>query len=296
MSHVDIFEQARPKLTGIAYGMLGSTMEAEDVVQDTYLRWQGVDTTSIDSPTAYLTTVASRIAIDRLRSAKMRREEYVGPWLPEPYITSVEADPADKVTAAESLSTSMLVALERLQPVERAVLLLREVFDYDYAEIADIVDKSPENCRQIARRAREKAGDLSRPPRPSADTETKIIARYIDAVSQGDPERLSEIFAQDVVLTPDGGGHVRAARKQLFGALRVAKHFVGIQHMAPEGMEVKTVRANGDISLLALLDGMPITVLSFEIEDDQVTGIRGLANPEKLRNLDLRALGTPDLA
>ena len=283
---VDIFEQARPRLTGIAYGMLGSMMDAEDVVQDTYLRWMGVDAATIQSPTAFLITTASRIAIDRLRSARSRRETYVGPWLPEPLLTSFEHDPADVVSAAESLSISMLMALERLQPVERAVLLLREVFDYDYVEIADIVDKSPENCRQIARRARERAGDLTR-SRPSTDTETRIIAQYIEAVSDGDVDRLASIFAEDIVLTPDGGGLVRAARKPLYGAQRVARHFVGIQHMAPPGMETRMVRANGDISLLALLDGHPITVLTFEIEDEKVTGLRGLANPEKLGRLNL---------
>lgn len=286
---VDIFEQARPRLIGIAYGMLGSMMDAEDVVQETYLRWMGVDTTSVDSPTAFLTTTASRIAIDKLRSAQARRESYLGPWLPEPLLTSLEPDPADIVSAAESLSISMLIALERLQPVERAVLLLREVFDYDYVEIADIVDKSPANCRQIARRARERAGDLTR-SRPNTDTEIKIIAQYIDAVSNGDVDRLAEIFAEDIVLTPDGGGLVRAARKTLFGAHRVAKHFVGIQHMAPDGMETKIVRANGDISILALLDGIPITILTFEIEDEKVTALRGLANPEKLQRLDLSNL------
>lgn len=284
--NVDIFEQARPRLTAIAYGMLGSMMDAEDVVQDTYLRWMGVDAKRVDSPTAFLTTTVSRIAIDRLRSAKTRRESYVGPWLPEPLLRSVEPDPADVVSAAESLSISMLMALERLQPVERAVLLLREVFDYDYVEIADIVDKSPDNCRQIARRARERAGDLNR-SRPSTDAETKIIAQYVDAVSEGEVDRLAEIFAEDIVLTADGGGRVRAARKALFGAHRVARHFVGIQHMAPEGMELKIVRANGDISLLALLDGVPITILTFEIEDERVTALRGLANPEKLQRLDL---------
>ncbi|MGB7860322.1 MAG: sigma-70 family RNA polymerase sigma factor, partial [Acidimicrobiia bacterium] len=156
-----VFEQNRSRLTGIAYGMLGSVMEAEDVVQDAYLRWHGVDPSRVDSPAAYLTTITTRLAIDRLKSAQVRREQYVGPWLPEPIVTSYAPDPAQVVEEAESLSMAMLVALERLNPVERAVLLLRDVFDYDYAEIADVVDKSPANCRQIARRARDKAGDLS---------------------------------------------------------------------------------------------------------------------------------------
>lgn len=284
--NLEVFEQNRSRLTGIAYGMLGSMMDAEDVVQDTYLRWTDVDAATVDSPAAFLTTTTTRIAIDRLRSAQMRREQYVGPWLPEPLIRSVEPDPADVVSAAESLSLSMLLALERLQPVERAVLLLREIFDYDYSEIADIVDKSPANCRQIAKRARERAGDLTR-SRPSSDTENSIINHYIDAVTAGDVDRLAEVFAEDVVLTADGGGVVRAARHPLFGAERVARHLVGVQPQTPKRTEVRIVRANGDITIMGLLEGSPIGTVTFEIEDQVVTGIRALLNPEKLDRLDL---------
>jgi RNA polymerase sigma-70 factor (ECF subfamily) len=282
--HTELFEQHRSRLTGIAYGMLGSLMDAEDVVQDTYLRWAGIDLATVDAPAAFLTTMCTRIAIDRLRSARVRRERYVGPWLPEPIIGSVEPDPADVVGEAESLSLAMLVALERLQPVERAVLLLREVFDYDYTEIADIVDKSPANCRQIAVRARERAGDLSR-SRPTSDAENAIISRYVEAVTAGDVDRLAEIFADDVVLWADGGGKARAARHPLFGATRVARHLVGVQPQTPPGTEVRLVRANGEISILGLLDGTPIGLIVFEVQDDLVIGVRALLNPEKLERL-----------
>lgn len=282
--HTELFEQHRSRLTGIAYGMLGSLMDAEDVVQDTYLRWAGVDLATVDAPAAFLTTVCTRIAIDRLRSARVRRERYVGPWLPEPIIGSVEPDPADIVGEAESLSLAMLVALERLQPVERAVLLLREVFDYDYTEIADIVDKSPANCRQIAVRARERAGDLSR-SRTTSDAENAIISRYVEAVTAGDVDRLAEIFADDVVLWADGGGKARAARHPLFGATRVARHLVGVQPQTPPGTEVRLVRANGEISIMGLLDGMPIGLIVFEVQDDLVIGVRALLNPDKLDRL-----------
>ena len=285
-AHVEIFEANRSRLTGIAYGMLGSQMDAEDVIQDTYLRWIGVELSTVESPAAYLTTITTRIAIDRLRSAQARREQYVGPWLPEPILRSVEPDPADVVTAAESLSLSMLTALERLRPVERAVLLLREIFDYDYNEIADIVDRSPANCRQIARRSRERAGDLTR-SRPTTDTESRIIAQYIDAVTVGDVDRLSEIFAEDVVLVADGGGVVRAARHPLFGAVRVAKHLIGVQPQTPEGTEVALVRANGEITLMGLLDNTPIGLVTFEIEEDEVVAVRALLNPEKLNRLQI---------
>lgn len=284
--HTELFEQQRSRLTGIAYGMLGSVMDAEDVVQDAYLRWLAVDVAEIESPAAFLTTMTTRIAIDRLRSARVRREQYVGPWLPEPVIGSVEPDPADIVAEAESLSISMLIALERLQPVERAVLLLREIFDYDYTDIADIVDKSPANCRQIAVRARERAGDLTR-SHPTSDAENAIISRYVDAVTAGDVGRLAEIFADDVVLWADGGGIARAARHPLFGATRVARHLVGVQPQTPPGTEVRLVRANGEISLVGLSDGSPIGLITFEIRDDVVVGVRALLNPEKLGRLDL---------
>lgn len=283
---VTVFEQHRSRLTGLAYGMLGSMMDAEDVVQDAYLRWMGVDASTIDSPAAFLTTITTRIAIDRLRSARVKREQYVGPWLPEPIIRAAEPDPADVVSEAESLSIAMLTALERLQPVERAVLLLREVFDYDYGEIADIVDRSPANCRQIAKRARERAGDMSR-SRPSSPTESAVIAHYIDAVTAGDVDRLAEIFAQDVVLVADGGGRARAARHPLFGAVRVAKHLIGVQPQTPEGTVVEIVRANGEITIMGLLQGTPIGLITFEIHDELVTGIRALLNPEKLERLEI---------
>lgn len=286
--HTELFEQHRSRLTGIAYGMLGSLMDAEDVVQDAYLRWIDVDLAAVDSPAAFLTTMTTRIAIDRLRSARVKREQYVGPWLPEPVIGSPESDPADVVEEAESLSIAMLVALERLQPVERAVLLLREIFDYDYAEIADIVDKSPANCRQIAVRARERAGDLGR-SHPTSDAESRIIARYVEAVTAGDVEGLAEIFAEDVVLWADGGGNARAARHPLFGALRVARHLVGVQPQTPPGTEVRLVRANGEISLMGLVDGAPVGLITFEIDDDLVTGVRALLNPDKLERLDYLA-------
>lgn len=280
----EVFEQNRSRLLGIAYGMLGSVMDAEDVVQEAYLRWRGVDAVGIDSPTAYLTTVVTRLAIDRLRSAQMRRETYVGPWVPEPLIGPLEPDPADVIAEAESLSLTMLTALERLNPVERAVLLLREVFDYDYVEIADIVDKSPANCRQIAARARERAGDASR-TRTDPAVEMRIVEHYVDAVRSGDAQRLAEVFSQDVVLWSDGGGKARAARHLIYGAERVARHLVGVTRSVADHVDVAVVRANGDIALVGVEDGVTTAVLAFEIRDDQVTAIRAILNPDKLERV-----------
>lgn len=285
MNETEIFEHNRRRLTGIAYGMLGSVMDAEDVVQDAYLRWREVDVVDVDSPEAYLTTITTRLAIDRLRSARARRETYVGPWLPEPIVRELTPDPADVVSEAESLSMAALVALERLNPVERAVLLLRDVFDLDYAEIADIVDKSPANCRQIARRARERAGDTRRPRPQGVDVETQIISRYLEKVSQGDVEGVASIFAEDVVLWSDGGGKARAARHLLYGATRVARHLVGVSPQAPPGTEIRIARVNGDPAILGVLDGEVIAVVSFEIADGLVIAVRAVLNPDKLAHL-----------
>jgi RNA polymerase sigma-70 factor, ECF subfamily len=280
--NTEIFAAHRSRLLGIAYGMLGSTMEAEDVVQDAYLRWRDIDSSRIDSPAAYLTTVTTRLAIDVLRSARRRREEYVGPWLPEPLVTAFEADPAEAVAAAEKLSLGLMSALERLSPVERAVMLLREIFDMDYSEIADVVDKSPENCRQIAVRARQRAGDAKRRPARNAETERHVLDAYVAAIKEEDIEQLAAVFAADVVLWTDGGGKVRAARHSLSGAWRVARHLVGVAGQIPEDIEVQIVRCNGEPALLGLSDGVPNGLLVFEIDEGLVTGIRAQLNPDKL--------------
>lgn len=284
MSDIEAFERNRSRLAGIAYGMLGSVMEAEDVVQDAYLRWRGVDTGKIDSPDAYLTTITTRLAIDRLKSARARRERYVGPWLPEPMVTSQAEDPAAIVLEAESLSMALLAALEKLNPVERAVLLLREVFDMDYAEISPIVDKSPANCRQIASRARDKAGDQGRRT-TAAPSDFEIIMRYVDRVSQGDVEGVAAVFAEDVVLWSDGGGVARAARHPLFGATRVARHMVGVAPQTPEGTKIVFALVNGDPGLLGVLDGRVIAALAFEIEEGLVVALRAVLNPDKLAHI-----------
>jgi RNA polymerase sigma-70 factor, ECF subfamily len=280
-----IFEEHRRRLFGIAYGMLGSVGDAEDVVQEAYLRWAGVDLATIDSPAAYLTTVTTRLAIDELRSARRRREEYTGPWLPEPRVTEMDPDPADVVVEAEQLSLAMLTAFERLNPVERAVLVLREVFDLDYAEIADIVDKSPANTRQIAVRARERAGDATRQRSQVTADDHRLMSAYLEAASAGDVERLAEVFSQDVVLWADGGGKARAARKPLFGAERVARHLVGVAPQAPPGTEISLVRVNGDPAVMATVDGRCIALVAFEVAEGKVIGVRAILNPDKLAHV-----------
>ena len=286
-----VFERHRIRLFGIAYGMLGSVMDAEDVVQDVYLRWAGVDLATIDSPAAYLTTMTTRTAINVLNSARHRRETYIGSWLPEPLVGIFEPDPGEAIVDAEQFSLAMLTALERLNPVERAVLILRDVFDLDYPDIADIVDKSPANCRQLAVRARERVGDAGRRRAHDQSTDARLVGEYLAAVAADDVDRLAQVFAQDVVLWADGGGRARAARHPLHGAARVARHLVGVRSQAPPGMELSVIRANGDPALMARAGGRCVAVIAFQVEESQVTEVRAILNPEKLNHLGSSHLG-----
>jgi RNA polymerase sigma-70 factor (ECF subfamily) len=276
-----LFEQHRGQLFGVAYGMLGSTADAEDIVQDAFLRWRSVEPSTVDSPVAYLTTITTRLAMDHLRSARVRRETYVGPWLPEPIVRTND-DPAAVVTMAEQISVAMLTTLERLNPVERAVLLLRDVFDLDYAEIADIVDKSPANTRQIAVRARDRVGDAARSRPVASEVEQRLLHGYLAAISSGDLDALAEVFAEDVVLWSDGGGKVRAARHLLNGAWRVARHLIGVSSQTPPDTEVSVVRVNGEPGFMGSVDGAPIGIVSFDIRDERIVGVHAFLNPDKL--------------
>lgn len=283
----EVFEQHRRRLIGIAYGMLGSVMDAEDVVQDVYLRWAGVDHTTVETPAAYLTTMTTRQAINQLKTARKRRETYVGPWLPEPLVTELDADPAEIVAGAEHLSLSLLSALERINPTERAVFLLREVFDLDYNEIANVVDKSPANCRQIAGRARSHIGDSpSSHSSRDSEHESELLPAYLEAIATADVDALTRVFADDVILWSDGGGKARAARHPLHGAARVARYLVGVTPQTPANTAVKVVRVNGDPAFMGILDGQCIGLVAFEIADGLITGIRAILNPDKLSRVE----------
>lgn len=281
----EFFESQRPRLVGMAYGMLGSVMEAEDVVQDAWLRWQSSSRTDVREPAAFLTTITTRLAIDRLRSAQHRRETYVGPWLPEPIVREQGEDPADVVAEAERLSMALLTAMERLDPVERAVFLLRETFDFDYAEIADVVNKSPAACRQIAKRARERVGDPAR-ARPVDDAE-RVMAPFLAALSAGDVDALLGTLAADVIAYSDGGGVRRAARQPIPGAERVAKFLLNIVAYGRKraGAGARLVIANGGPALRTEIDGELYGVMTFDVEDGLITAIRTVVNPTKLRHL-----------
>ncbi|MDH3498893.1 MAG: RNA polymerase sigma-70 factor [Acidimicrobiia bacterium] len=280
----DVFEPHRRRMFGIAYGMLGQVMDAEDVVQDAYLRWSQVDTASIENPAAYLTTVTTRLAIDRLRSAQKRREEYVGPWLPEPVVPG--ADPGDVVAEAEQISLAFMTALERLNPVERAVLLLREVFDLDYAEIAAVVGRSPANCRQVAVRARVHVGDAGRSYRPSPERQEELLTAFVGAMSRGDLDQLTAVLAADVTLWSDGGGNVRAALHPIHGVIKVARFMLGIRKNAAPGDTFSFTTANGDPAIYLARDGRPFAVIALQMADEGIVGVRSVLNPEKIGHLE----------
>jgi RNA polymerase sigma-70 factor (ECF subfamily) len=282
-ANAELFESHRSRLVGIAYGMLGSVMDAEDVVQDVYLRWAEVDLSTVDSPAAYLTTMTTRSAINVLTSARHRRESYVGPWLPEPVVVEIDGgDPGEAVALAEQFSLAMLTAMERLTPVERAALILRDVFDLEYGEIADIVDKSPVNCRQLVVRARDHVADGRARGYIDDVAAREILGEYLAAVVTDDVDRLARVFAEDVVLWADGGGKARAARHPLHGADRVARHLIGVRPQTPAGTEVRLVRVNGDPGVMGVLDGRRVGVIAFEIIEGRIQSVRAILNPEKL--------------
>jgi RNA polymerase sigma-70 factor (ECF subfamily) len=274
------FEACRSRLLGVAYGMLGDRGEAEDVVQDAWLRFAAADQEAIRNAEAFLVTVTTRLAMDRLRSARARRETYVGPWLPEPIIT--EPDPAEIVSEAEQLSLALLVALERLNPVERAVFLLRDVFDLDYGEIADVVEKTPANCRQIAARAREHAGEPARRRPVSPEEEERVLTAFFAATNSGDLEALTRLLAADAIVYSDGGGVVTAARKPIYGAAKCARFMVGIRRKLGYDPPFSLGRVGGEPAVLIHGPVGVASVMVFELADGVVANLRLVNNPHKL--------------
>ena len=290
MSTSDLFGQLRPRAFAIAYRMLGSVAEAEDVVQEALLRLYGVLEAGedIEVPEAYLATVVTRLGIDRLRRAQVRRETYFGEWLPEPVMTEGLDDPAAHAEMSDSLSLAFLVLLERLSPEQRAVFLLREVFDYGYDAIAEIVGKSEAACRQLAVRARRHV-EQDRPRfEASRQEQSELADRFLAAAQTGDLDGLEALLAHDVSLHGDGGGKTRAIAHPLFGRRRVARAVLHWMQVVRdfEGFSIKPVEVNGHPGAMGL-DGRQriMVVLSFDIADGQIQGIRSIVNPDKLRHL-----------
>jgi RNA polymerase sigma-70 factor (ECF subfamily) len=279
----DPFVTHRSLLFTVAYEMLGSAADAEDVVQETWLRWADVDQTEVRDPRAYLVRIVTRQALNRLRTLTRRREEYVGEWLPEPLLTS--PDVAEDVELAESVSIAMLTVLETLGPDERAVFVLREVFDVPYDEIAEAIDKSAAAVRQIAHRARQHVA--ARRPRTavSRTEQQQVVGRFLTALATGDVQGLMDVLAPDVVLVPDSGGLVRAVRRPVTGAKRVAALLSGFSRLAP-GAQVGTLLVNGSVAVRIDLDGEVNTAVTFVVEDGRIARIYAMRNPNKLGRLD----------
>ncbi|MGW9306555.1 RNA polymerase sigma-70 factor [Saccharomonospora azurea] len=267
----------------VAYEMLGSAADAEDVLQETWLRWAGVDLATVRDQRAYLVRITTRQALTRLRTLGRRKESYVGPWLPEPLLTS--PDVAEDVELAESVSMAMLLVLETLKPVERAVFVLRDVFDFGYDEIAEAVDKSPAAVRQIAHRAREHVA--ARRPRAgaSADDVRGALDAFQRAVETGDVQSLVDVLAPDVVLLGDGGGVKQAVPRPIVGVDKVARLLAGGLGRLSEQLSLQPVQVNGHPALVVRLDGELDSVVAMRIDDGLVTGLYAVRNPEKLARM-----------
>jgi RNA polymerase sigma-70 factor (ECF subfamily) len=286
-NYTQTFTQYRPLLFSIAYKMLGSVMEAEDIVQDAFLRWRESIGEEIRSPKSYLATIVTRLSIDRLRSAQLQRESYIGPWLPEPLITEKGQSTAEIVSKAEHVSMAFLVLLENLSPIERAVFLLREVFDYDYADIARIVDKSEANCRQIARRARQRVDTGQSRFQAPPEKQQAMVQQFIAACATGDLPGLIHLLSDDIGLYSDGGGKVTAARKPVLGSQKVATFLLNITRQAPPDVSIQPTWINGRFGLIVYFGRTPQSVYSFDLDGEQIKKIYVVVNPDKLKNVPL---------
>ncbi len=283
------YAEFRPLMFSIAYRMTGSISDAEDIVQEAFLRLTRVlrDGTIIDTPKAYLATVTTRLAISHLRSARVRRESYVGAWLPEPLLSGTEPDPAERAEMSDSLSMAFLVLMESLTPTERAVFLLHEVFSYDYKEIAGIIGKSEPNCRQIFARARHHVDEGKPRFEASRQQREEVARRFFEAAGGGDLAALLELLAPDVIMVGDGGGKAWAAARPFHGPLQVARFMLGLARRGPKmGASVELTWVNGQPGAITHdSGGRVINVFALDIADGKVQAIRSVINPDKLHHL-----------
>ncbi|MGN2253730.1 RNA polymerase sigma factor SigJ [Frateuria sp. GZRe12] len=281
-----LFQQHRPRLFGLAYRMLGTPTDAEDVLHDAWLRWHAQDTAALDDPEAWLVTVTTRLALDRLRRAKTEREHYTGPWLPEPLVPDAE-HPEAELERGETLTLSFLLLLERLSPEERAAFLLHEVFDYSHAEAAAILGIAEDACRQRVHRAKTRLREGR--PRFSVDTPTqrRMLQRFIEAVKQPDLESLRALFAEDAIAIADGGGVVRAVLRPLQGADRLARLYmqIGTRFYSRPDVHFTTTTLNGEPVLLAWAGDTLVSATWVECEGDRITATLALRHPDKLARL-----------
>lgn len=276
----ETFADHRGLLYAVAYRVLGSVAEAEDVVQDAWLRWSRVDPATVDDPEGYLVRVATRLAIDRLRSAAVRRESYVGPWLPEPMLTSPDA--AEDVVRNDSVSTAMLLVLEALSPTERAVFVLNEAFGYSYTEIAGILGRQDADVRQLAHRARKAVAARRRRYDTDQSTQRQVTERFLAACLDGDVKALMDVLAPDVTLVSDGGGLTGAPRKPIHGPAYVAQAFILLSRRRPEGSRVEIRQVNGAPGVVITSGRTPVVAATLYLVDGVIDTIHVVSNPEKL--------------
>jgi RNA polymerase sigma-70 factor (ECF subfamily) len=292
-----VFAEYRNFLFSVAYRILGSAADAEDAVQDAWLRWSAADRSQVADPKAYLRRIVSNVAMDRLRSARAQRETYVGPWLPEPILTGGDVqDTATATEMADSVSMALLVVLETLTPFERAVFVLREAFGFSHAEIAGAVDRSEDAVRQTAYRAREHVQARRPGVQPDAARQREVTRLFLAAAAGGDINTLMQILAPDVTLWTDGGGKVRQARRPVSGASQVARWFAGIatqpyEGIAPADMSIEVVEINGAPGIVFSGDGRVVSTLTLDFDEaGRIAGIYNVANPDKLRAVATRII------
>jgi RNA polymerase sigma-70 factor (TIGR02957 family) len=299
---VRVFDEHRALLISVAYRVLGSVTDAEDAVQEAWLRWSGVDHSRVEDPRAFLVRVTTRLAIDRLRRAKARRESYVGPWLPEPILT--RQDPAEDAAMAESVSMAMLVVLETLSPLERAVFVLKEAFGMPHAEIAEVLGRKEEAVRQLARRAREHVRERRTRFDANQVEQRRVTERFLEATSTGDLEGLMAVLSPGVTLVADGGGRVLAPRRPVHGAEKVARFLLAVATeertakflesvgSEPSGeVRVHLAQVNGEPGVVITAGGEPISALILDVSEGVAQTIHLVANPEKLAGV--RAVEAP---
>jgi RNA polymerase sigma-70 factor (TIGR02957 family) len=291
MSGVPILEELRPRAFAVAYRMLGSVSEAEDIVQEALLRLHNTleQGERIESPRAYVSTVVTRLCIDQLRSARVRRESYVGEWLPEPLVDDGRSDPADHAEMADSLSMAFLVLLESLTPEQRAAFLLREVFDYPYEQIAAIIGTREDNTRQLVARARKHVDEGKPRFEASQQQRDQLASNFLAAMNTGDLHALEELLAHDVVLHGDGGGKVRAIPRPVHGRAKVARLLLaGMRATEPfGGLSLRQVQVNGQPgAMVSDAAGKLIAVVVLDIAAGHIQAVRSIVNPDKLRHLD----------
>jgi RNA polymerase sigma-70 factor (TIGR02957 family) len=298
MKH-DVFSTHRPLFFSIAYRMLGSASDAEDVLQDAWMRYRDADESAIQSPRAFVATIVARLCLDRLKSARATREEYIGPWLPEPVLTSEVKTPDVTLQHTESITLAFLVLLEKLSPEERAVFLLKDIFEYEHAEVATMLDTTVENSRQLLHRAKSKL--TSGRPRLTGTTASRraVAERFARAFSSGDGSELTEILAQDVGMWSDGGGKASAARRPLVGRDEVLNFLVGLHRTAQAAGLVRDVSlriedVNSEPALVVRVRNHLESIFVFSIEDNRISAIRVVRNPDKLIHIDHQLTSQPE--